>query len=68
MAESHAAVVRLSGLRARTLAGLRAKAGVCRAVYVADEPVAMAGIFGAAARRHDVLAWSTLADLVEVVT
>ena len=68
VAESHAAVVRLSGLRARTVSGLRAKAGVCRAVYAADEPMAMAGIFGGAAQRHDVLAWSTLADLVEVMT
>lgn len=66
VAVAHDAVVRVSGLRARTLAGLRAKAAVCRAVYAADEPVAMAGTFGGKAQRHDVLAWSTLADLVEV--
>ncbi len=65
VAESHAAVVRLSGLRARTVSGLRAKAGVCRAVYMADEPAAMAGTFGGKAQRHDVLAWSTLADMAE---
>ena len=64
---AHEAVVRVAGLRARTAAGLRAKAAVCRAVYAADEPVAMAGIFGGKAQRHDVLAWSTLGDLAEVV-
>jgi hypothetical protein len=62
----HAAAERVSGLRARTVGGLRAKATVCRAVLAADEPVAMAGTFGGPARRHDVLAWSTLTDLAEV--
>ena len=66
VAASHAAVVRVSGLQARTVAGLRAKAAVARAVYAADEPVALAGTFGGPAQRHDVLAWSTLADLAEV--
>jgi len=36
---------------------------VCRAVLAADEPAAMAGTFGGPAQRHDVLAWSLLADL-----
>lgn len=66
VAVSHAAVVRVSGLRAHTVAGLRAKVAVCRAVYAADEPAAVVGTFGGKAQRHDVLAWSTLADLVEV--
>ena len=62
----HAALVQVSGFRARTVGGLCAKAGVCRAVLAADEPRAMAGVFGNRVQRHDVLAWSTLADLVEV--
>ncbi len=62
----HNALVLVSGLRAQTVNGLRVKAGVARAVLAADEPAAMAGIFGGSARRHDVLAWSTLNDLVEV--
>ncbi len=62
----HDAVVRVSGLRPRTVGGLRAKAAVCRAVLAADEPAAAAGRFGSAARRHDVLAWAVLGDLVEV--
>ncbi|MGI4946970.1 MAG: hypothetical protein ACRYHQ_41500 [Janthinobacterium lividum] len=66
VAIAHATVVRVAGLRAYTVGGLLAKAAVCRAVYAADEPVAMAGIFGGKAQRHDVLAWATLADLVEV--
>ncbi|MGI4802513.1 MAG: hypothetical protein ACRYG8_52480 [Janthinobacterium lividum] len=66
VAVSHAAVVRVSGLRAHTVAGLRAKVAVCRAVYAADEPAAMIGTFGGKAQRHDVLAWSTLSDLAEV--
>ncbi len=66
VAVSHAAVVRVSGVRAHTMGGMRAKVAVARAVYAADEPVAMAGTFGGKAQRHDVLAWSTLADLVEV--
>ena len=63
---SHAAVVRVSGLPARTLAGLRAKAAVAQAVYAADEPMAMVDRFGGPAQRHDVLAWKVLADLAEV--
>ncbi len=62
----HAAAERVSGLRAHTVGGLRAKVAVCRAVLAADEPAAVAGVFGDKAQRHDVLAWSTLADLVEV--
>jgi len=62
----HAAAERVSGLRAHTVAGMRAKAAVCRAVLAADEPSAMAGTFGGPAQRHDVLVWSTLADMVEV--
>ncbi|MGI4941673.1 MAG: hypothetical protein ACRYHQ_14125, partial [Janthinobacterium lividum] len=65
VAIAHAAVVQVSGLRARTVGGLRAKAVVAWAVYAADEPVAIAGTFGGKAQRHDVLAWSTLRDLVE---
>lgn len=63
VAIAHEAVVRVSGLRARTLAGICAKAAVCRAVYAADEPVAMTGTFGGPAQRHDVLAWSLVSDL-----
>ncbi len=66
VASMHAAAERVSGLRARTVGGLRAKAAVCRAVLAADEPAAMAGTFGGPAQRHDVLVWSTLADMVEV--
>ena len=66
VAALHAAAERVSGLRAHTVGGLRAKATVCRAVLAADEPAAMAGRFGDRAQRHDVLAWSTLRDLVEV--
>jgi len=62
----HAAAERVSGLQARTVGGLFAKATVARAVLAADEPAAMAGTFGGPAQRHDVLAWSTLADLAEV--
>ena len=62
----HNALVLVSGHRAQTVSGLRVKAGVARAVLTADEPAAMAGIFGGSARRHDVLAWSVLSDLVEV--
>jgi len=60
----HAAAERVSGLRAHTVGGLRAKAAVARAVLAADEPAAMAGTFGGKAQRHDVLAWSLLADLI----
>jgi len=60
----HAALVRVSGLRTTTPAGLRAKADVCRAVLAMDEPVAMGGRFGGTARRHDVLAASFLADFL----
>ncbi len=66
VASMHAAAERVSGLRARTVGGLRAKAAVCRAVLAADEPAAMAGTFGGPAQRHDVLAGSLLGDLVEV--
>ncbi len=62
----HAAAERVSGLRAHTVGGLRAKVAVCRAVLAADEPAAVAGVFGDRVQRHDVLAWSTLADLGEV--
>ncbi|MGI4793390.1 MAG: hypothetical protein ACRYG8_04760, partial [Janthinobacterium lividum] len=62
----HEAAERVSGLRAHTVGGLRAKAVVCRAVLGADEPAAAVGAFGGKAQRHDVLAWSTLRDLVEV--
>ncbi len=66
VASMHAAAERVSGLRARTVGGLRAKAAVCRAVLAADEPAAMAGTFGGPAQRHDVLTGSLLGDLVEV--
>jgi len=59
----HAAAERVSGLRAHTVGGMRAKAAVARAVLAADEPAAMAGTFGGPAQRHDVLTWSLLADL-----
>ncbi len=61
----HAAAERVSGLQARTVGGLFAKATVARAVLAADEPAAMAGIFGDKAQRHDVLAASLLADMAE---
>ncbi len=60
----HEALVWVSGLRPHTVGGLRAKAAVARAVLAADEPAAAAGIFGGSARRHDVLAWSVLSELV----
>jgi hypothetical protein len=66
VAVAHDAVVRVSGLRAHTVAGLRAKVAVCRAVYAADEPAAMAGTFGGPARRHDVMMGSLLSDLAGV--
>ena len=62
----HNALVLVSGLRAQTVSGLRVKASVARAVLAVDEPAAMAGIFDGSARRHDVLAWSALSDLIEV--
>lgn len=52
----HDALVQVSRLSARTVAGARAKAGVCRAVLAMDEPSAVTGRFNTAARRHDVLA------------
>jgi hypothetical protein len=61
----HAAIVRVSDLRARTAAGVRAKAGVCRALLAMDEPDVTAARIGGATRRHDVLAWSTLNDMAE---
>jgi hypothetical protein len=61
----HAAAERVSGLQARTVGGLFAKATVARAVLAADEPAAMAGTFGGKAQRHDVLAASLLADMAE---
>jgi len=66
VAIAHATVVRVAGLRARTMSGVRAKADVCRAVLAADEPAAMAGTFGGPVQRHDVLAWSLLSDFAEV--
>ena len=63
----HEALVAVSRLPARTASGVQAKAAVCRAVLAVDEPAAMAGTFGGSARRHDVLAWSVLGDLVEVM-
>jgi len=63
-AAMHAAAERVSGFRAHTVGGMRAKAAVCRAVLAADEPAAMAGTFGGPAQRHDVLTWSLLADLI----
>ncbi len=62
----HAAIVRVSDLRARTAAGVRAKAGVCRALLAMDEPGVTAARIGGATRRHDVLAWSVLSDLDEM--
>ena len=62
----HEALMQVSGLRPHTVGGLRAKAAVTRAVLAADEPAAAAGIFGGSARRHDVLAWAVLSDLIEV--
>ncbi|MGI4797364.1 MAG: hypothetical protein ACRYG8_25595 [Janthinobacterium lividum] len=62
----HDALIRVSRLPARTTAGVRAKAAVCGAVLRIDEPSAMAGRFDLEARRHDVLAWSTLIDLVDL--
>jgi len=61
----HTALIRVSELRARTAAGVQAKAAVCRAVLASDEPSAVTGRFDVPARRHDVLAWSTLADMAE---
>jgi hypothetical protein len=60
----HAALVRVSGLRATTPTGLRAKADVCRAVLAMDEPEAADGRFNGPVRRHDVLAASFLADFL----
>ncbi|MGI4944414.1 MAG: hypothetical protein ACRYHQ_28295 [Janthinobacterium lividum] len=65
-AAMHRAAEQVSRLPARTVGGLCAKATVCRAVLAADEPAAMAGVFGHRVQRHDVLAWSVLVDLVEV--
>ena len=63
----HAGLVRVSGLCATTLAGLHAKAGVCRAVLAMDEPEAAGGRFNGPVRRHDVLAASFLADFLDGV-
>ncbi len=62
----HDAVIRVSELRARTTAGVQAKAAVCRAVLAMDEPLAVTGRFDVPARRHDVLAWSLMSDMAEV--
>ena len=62
----HDAVIRVSGLRARTVGGLCAKARVCRAVLAADEPDVKAARIGGPTRRHDLLAWSVLSNLVEL--
>ncbi len=62
----HDAVIRVSELRARTAAGVRAKARVCQALLALDEPDVKAARIGGATRRHDVLAWSVLGDLAEV--
>lgn len=62
----HTALIRVSGLRARTTAGVQAKAAVCRAALALDEPSAMTGRFDVETRRHDVLAWSLLSDMAEV--
>ncbi len=65
VASMHAAAERVSGLRAHTVGGMRAKLAVCRAVLAVDKSAAMAGVFGDRARRHDVLAASLLQDLME---
>ena len=65
VASMHAAAERVSGLRAHTVGGMRAKVAVCRAVLAVDKSAAMAGVFGDRARRHTVLTWSTLADMAE---
>lgn len=62
----HDAIERVSGLRARTAAGVQAKAAVCRTVLAMDEPDVKAARIGGATRRHDVLAWSVLSDLAEL--
>jgi hypothetical protein len=62
-----AAIVRVSGLRARTASGVRAKAGVCRVLLAMDEPDVRTMRIGGATRRHDALMWSLLADMAETV-
>ena len=62
----HLAMVRVTRISARTPAGVRGKAAVCRAVLAMDEPEAAAGGFDAPGPRHDVLAWSLLRAMAEL--
>ena len=55
-----AAIVQVSGLKARTTAGVCAKARVCQALLAMDEPDVRTARIGGTTRRHDVLARSTL--------
>ena len=61
-----AAIVQVSGLKARTTAGVRAKARVCQTLLAMDESATATARIGGTTRRHDVLAASLLADMAEV--
>ena len=66
LAVLYAMIVQVSGIRALTAAGVRAKARVCQAVLAMNKPGATTAQIGEMTRRYDALAWSTLSDLAKM--